>query len=222
MRGGSTRSNTIRGRRGDRGGSTPVGYHPRRHGGRGGSQDLPKPATWLIGITATDAIERPTNKQQIRAIAFGIWNAAASRMTMPLREPFQNDETGAIIGAGIQVHRIMGRGFLEPVYPECLAIEFQRRGIPFVREAVLPVWYDGIPLPVHYRVDFICYDAVLVEVKALSAIGPREAAQVMNYLRASRLQRALLLNFGADKLETRRFVWDLANDPLNPSPAHSD
>ena len=76
--------------------------------------------------------------------------------------------------------------------------------------------YDGILLPLHYRVDFICFESVLVEVKALATLGSREVAQVMNYLRASGLHRALLLNFGADRLEKRRLVWALpeSDDPV--------
>ena len=130
------------------------------------------------------------------------------------REPFQDEQTGAIIGAGIEVHTKMGRGFRESAYPECLAIEFLRRGIPFAREVALSVSYDGIPLASHFRVDFICYESVIVEVKALSALTPREMAQLMNYLRASGLKRGLLLNFGAGTLETRRLVWGLEDDPL--------
>lgn len=135
-------------------------------------------------------------------------------MTSPKREPFQDDQTGAIIGAAIDVHTRMGRGFLEPVYTECLAIECKRQGIPFEREVLLPVSYDGIQLPVHYRVDFICFESVIVEVKALGALSPREFSQLMNYLRASGLHRGLLLNFGRDVVETRRAVWGLEDDPL--------
>jgi GxxExxY protein len=129
------------------------------------------------------------------------------------RAPFPDPETGAIIGAGIAVHRLMGRGFLEPVYRAALAIEFARRQIPFEREVHLPVSYDGIPLPCSYRVDFICYESVLVEVKALSAITPRERSQILNYLRASNLHRGLLLNFGTATLQTQRLVWGLEDDP---------
>ena len=129
---------------------------------------------------------------------------------------FDDPETRAIIGAAIEVHKKMGRGFLEPVYPECLAVEFHRRGIAFDREVRLPVRYDGILLPVHFRVDFVCFSAVLVEVKALAIMTTREHAQLMNYLRASGLRRGLLLNFGADVLATKRFVMELPDrvDPL--------
>jgi GxxExxY protein len=136
-------------------------------------------------------------------------------MTLPPeREAFQDEQTGAIIGAAIDIHIKMGRGFLEPVYRECLAIELSRRHIPYAREVLLPVAYDGIPLPCHYRVDFIGYEAIIVEVKALGALTSCEQAQVMNYLRASGLHRGLLLNFGAIRLEQKRVVWNLEDDPL--------
>lgn len=131
-----------------------------------------------------------------------------------LRTPFPDPETGAIIGAGITVHKLLGRGFLEPVYRAALAIELARREIPFEREVHLSVSYDGIPLPCSYRVDFICYESVLVEVKALSALTPREKSQILNYLRASNLQRGLLLNFGTATLQTQRLVWGLEDDVL--------
>jgi GxxExxY protein len=147
---------------------------------------------------------------------FGIRHALRGCMTLlPDREPFQDDQTGAIIGAAIDVHIKMGRGFLEPVYRECLAIELSRRRIPYAREVLLPVAYDGIPLPCHYRVDFIGYEAIIIEVKALGALTSREQAQVMNYLRASGLHRGLLLNFGANRLEQKRVVWNLEDDPLS-------
>jgi GxxExxY protein len=134
--------------------------------------------------------------------------------TPSTRQPFRDEQTGTIIGAGIVVHTKMGRGFLEPVYSECLVIEFKRQGIPFEREVALSVSYDGILLPSHFRVDFICYESVVVEVKALAGLTPREMSQMMNYLRASDLHRGLLLNFGAATLETRRIVWGLEDDPL--------
>ncbi|MDQ3441111.1 MAG: GxxExxY protein [Planctomycetota bacterium] len=107
------------------------------------------------------------------------------------RAPFGDPQTQAIIGAAIDVHKRMGRGFLEAVYPECLAIEFHRHGIPFDREVRLPVRYDGLLRPLHFRAEFICFETVLIEVKALAVITTREPAQVMNYLRASGLHRGL-------------------------------
>lgn len=138
-------------------------------------------------------------------------------MDNDIRRPDLDDpQTHAIIGAAIAVHRHMGRGFLEQVYPLCLAIEFQRQGIPFEREVALPVHYDGIPLPVTFRVDFVCYGAIVVEVKALPRLTPREEAQLLNYLKASNMHRGLLLNFGDTVLGKMRKVWGLppGNDPL--------
>ena len=143
--------------------------------------------------------------------------ALAVGMDSDLRRPAMDDpQTHAIIGAAIAVHRQMGRGFLEQVYRPCRAIEFQRRDIPFDREVALPVHYDGIALPVTFRVDFICYGAVVVEVKALPRLTTREEAQLLNYLKAANLHRGLLLNFGDTVLGKLRKVWGLApdTDPL--------
>jgi GxxExxY protein len=118
-------------------------------------------------------------------------------------------QTYKIIGAAMAVHRELGCGFLEAVSREALAIELQERGIPFVPEARLQVRYRNRILPVFYTVDFICYDEVLVELKALRTIGPTEEAQLINYLRVARRRRGLLLNFGATSLQHKRFVVDV-------------
>src|SRR5688500_9832728 len=110
----------------------------------------------------------------------------------------ENDpRTYAIIGAAMEVHRELGCGFLEPVYQEAMEIELAARGIPFSAQCDLVILYKGRPLKCTYRPDFICYDSVIVELKALSQIGGIEEAQVINYLKATGLQVGLLLNFGA-------------------------
>jgi GxxExxY protein len=116
-------------------------------------------------------------------------------------------DTYTVIGAGMAVHRELGCGFLEAVYRAALGFEFHECGIPFVPEVLLPITYKGTRLPLNYRVDFICYDSVLVEVKALDAIGDLERAQAINYLRASGKHRALVLNFGARSLQHSRVVY---------------
>ena len=126
---------------------------------------------------------------------------------------FDDPQTYAIIGAGMAVHRELGCGFLEPVNREAFTIELAHRGIPFVREARLPVRYRDRLLPVYYKVDFICYGEVLVELKARHAIGPVEQAQLINYLRAANRSRGLLLNFGAPSFQHQRIVVDLSDDP---------
>lgn len=116
--------------------------------------------------------------------------------------------TGAIIGAAMEVHRQLGHGFLEPVYQEALALELSARHIPFQREAPIAISYKGQQLACAYRADFICFSDILLELKALSAIGGNEQAQVLNYLKASGLRLGLLLNFGAPRLQVKRLVFD--------------
>jgi GxxExxY protein len=134
-----------------------------------------------------------------------------------MAQDFDDPQTYKIIGAAMAVHRELGCGFLEAVSREAFAIELQERGIPFVREARLPVRYHNRVLPLSYTVDFICYDEILVELKALRAIGPIEVAQVINYLRIAGRSRGLLLNFGNTSLQHQRLVLDLANDPKRKS-----
>ena len=114
--------------------------------------------------------------------------------------------TYAVIGAAMEVHKQLGCGFLEPVYQEALAIEFSNRAIPFLREEKFPITYKGCKLEAFYKPDFICYESVIVELKALSRISSVEESQVINYLKVTGHQTALLLNFGKRSLEQRRFV----------------
>src|SRR5262245_6872874 len=120
------------------------------------------------------------------------------------KNPFNDPQTFEIIGAAMAVHSELGCGFLEPVYRAAFAIELAEREIPFEREVILPVSYRGRVLPVSYRADFVCYEGVIVELKAIRAIGPVEEAQVINYLKAANLQRALILNFGNNSLHFKR------------------
>src|SRR4051812_8471989 len=115
-------------------------------------------------------------------------------------------QTYAIIGAAMEVHKVLGHGFLEVVYQEALAVELTLRGIPFVREADVPVSYKGHVLSCYYRVDFLCFDEIIVETKALEKLTSIETAQVINYLKATALQRALLINFGGPQMEHKRYV----------------
>jgi GxxExxY protein len=116
----------------------------------------------------------------------------------------KDPQTYAIIGACMAVHTELGHGFLEAVYQEALEIEFTRRGIPFVRERPLVVHFTGIPLRTRYDADFFCYDSIIVELKALSALAPGHQAQTIHYLKATHCERGLLVNFGTPRLEYRR------------------
>ena len=119
----------------------------------------------------------------------------------------KDTETFAIIGAAMEVHRELGRGFLELVYQTALALEFQERGIPFKVEVALPIRYKSKLLTCSYRADFICFENVLVETKAISKLSAADDAQLINELKATGLHRGLLLNFGGPSLEHKRLVF---------------
>ena len=123
----------------------------------------------------------------------------------------RDPETHAVIGAAMEVHNILGPGFLESVYQDALAIEFALRGIPFAREVEIPILYKGVQLPSTYRADFLCFDLVVVELKAIKALTGGDQAQLINYLKATGTQRGLLINFGTPRLEYKRMV--LGFDP---------
>lgn len=135
-------------------------------------------------------------------------NPPISRMNADKRG---DQRTYAIIGAAMEVHRQLGHGFLEAVYQEALAVEFAAREIPFRREVELTVDYKGAALRCTYKADFICYDAIIVELKALGALTGVEQAQVINYLKATGLPLGLLLNFGRPSLEHKRLVFSGSN-----------
>jgi len=109
----------------------------------------------------------------------------------------------------MEVHHQLGHGFLEAVYQEALAIEFANRGIPFQREVPLPIFYKGVRLQCGYRADFLCFDEVVVELKAIGQLTGVDEAQAINELKATKLNRALLINFGAPSLEYKRLVFNL-------------
>ena len=135
-------------------------------------------------------------------------------LVMAERAPFEDRQTFDIIGAAMDVHRELGPGFHERVYREPLGIELARRHVPYKREVRFRIPYKGALLTASFRADFVCFDAVLVEIKALPTLTPRDVAQVLNYLRASNLHRALLINFGATTLQYRRIVHSLEHDPI--------
>ena len=116
-------------------------------------------------------------------------------------------ESYKIVGACFEVYNIMGRGFLEAVYQECLAIEFTDRGIPFESQHKLPIIYKGRILEQFYRADFVCYDKIIVEVKAVNRLINEHRAQAIHYLRATGMRLGILVNFcAAPDLEYERIV----------------
>ena len=106
------------------------------------------------------------------------------------------DEVYVVQGAIFEVYREMGCGFLEAVYQECLEKELHLRNIPFVSQKELNLAYKGQPLEQRYRPDLICFDKIIVELKAVSALANEHKAQLFNYLKASNLRLGLLVNFG--------------------------
>lgn len=109
---------------------------------------------------------------------------------------YHSNESYAINGAAMQVYNVLGHGFLESVYQEVLAIEFTKRGIPYQREKELKIYYDGKELQQTYRADFVCYDDIIVEIKAVSELDGSHRSQVYNYLKATGFKLGLLINFG--------------------------
>lgn len=95
-----------------------------------------------------------------------------------------------------EVYRVLGPGFLEAVYQESLAIEFTRQQITNKAQVDLPLVYKNQPLMQTYRADFICYDKIIIEIKAIKDIGEEHRAQVFNYLKATNYRLGLLINFG--------------------------
>ena len=107
-----------------------------------------------------------------------------------------DEESFKIRRAVYEVYRVMGCGFLEAVYQECLNNEFNREGIPCQPQAPVELVYKGEKLAQTYKVDFICFDKIIVEIKAVKDIGDEHRAQVINYLKASGFRLGLLVNFG--------------------------
>jgi GxxExxY protein len=125
----------------------------------------------------------------------------------------RDSQTFAIIGAAMAVHRELGHGFLEAVYQEALAMEFSAVGIPFVQQHPFSISYRGKILAATYKCDFLCFNEVIVELKALQSLSGIEQAQLINYLKCARLHKGLLLNFGGPSLEQRRVLFGAAPSP---------
>ncbi|MDZ4743984.1 MAG: GxxExxY protein [Verrucomicrobiota bacterium] len=131
---------------------------------------------------------------------------------MNLKDP----QTFEIIGAAMEVHKELKNGFLESVYQDALAVELFNEQVEFNREIKLPIFYKGSKLPSSFRADFVCFGSIIVETKAIKKLTEIEEAQILNYLKITRLPRGLLINFGANSLEYKRFVFSEETQTKTP------
>lgn len=123
------------------------------------------------------------------------------------KEFIHGDLTYEIIGACFEVYKEKGAGFLEPVYQECLEIELELRKVPFIAQKQLMLGYKGRPLRSKYQPDLICYDQIIIELKAVSCLLDEHRAQLQNYLKATGMRLGLLVNFGHyPKAEIERII----------------
>ncbi len=137
------------------------------------------------------------NKKTIRAFV-----AIKKNMT----DIIYKEESYEIIGKCMEVHNLLGAGFLEIVYKDALEYEFKKAGIPYEREKEYKVNYKGIILPHKFYADFVVFDKIILEVKGVSALNEEFIAQCINYLKVSTSKLALLVNFGELRLNYKRIV----------------
>jgi len=123
-----------------------------------------------------------------------------------MAELLHREETHRLIGLCMEIHRELGRGHDEIVYRDAMVVELSRAGIPFEREKRFQVTYKGALLTHPYFADFVVWERIIFEAKAVERIGEAHTKQVLNYLAASRLRVGLLVNFGADSLDWKRVV----------------
>lgn len=120
---------------------------------------------------------------------------------------YNKEQSYAINGAAMHVYNVLGYGFLESVYQEALEIEFLKRGIPYEREKELKIYYEGKAMRQTYRADFVCYNNIIVELKAVAHLDDMHRSQIYNYLKTTGYKLGLLYNFGHyDGLEYERKV----------------
>ena len=136
-------------------------------------------------------------------------------MNANARKLILKEEVYQIVGAAIEVSNVLGAGFLEAVYQEALGIELKSRALPFVAQPTIRIAYKGRMLAKAYIPDFICFDQIIVEIKAIKGLTTIEQAQLLNYLKATGKPVGLLLNFGAPKLEWKRMVLTQSSKTAN-------
>jgi len=134
-----------------------------------------------------------------------------------MSELLHKEESYKIIGACFEVHNQRGFGFTEPIYQECLALEFALQNIPFVGQAEIRLSYKGNPLSQFFKPDFICYDRIIVEIKAVSSLTDAHRSQALNYLNATQFELAILVNFGEfPKLKYERLAMSHQRESSTP------
>jgi GxxExxY protein len=123
-----------------------------------------------------------------------------------MSELYLREESYKIIGICMEVHKILGKGHSEKVYGDALEYELQRNKIPYNRELRYNIAYKDIVLPSYYFADFVIYDEIILELKAITALSTSEIKQTLNYLAASKNKLGLLINFGEDSLKYKRII----------------
>jgi GxxExxY protein len=123
-----------------------------------------------------------------------------------MAEIIYKEESFKIIGACMEVHKKLGLGFMESVYSEALEIEFKNAGIPYKKEKKLPVLYDDKPLNKYFRADFVCYDSIILELKATKFLIEADYKQILNNIKATNFILGIVINFGDPSLKYRRVI----------------
>ena len=121
-------------------------------------------------------------------------------------EILYKSESYKIIGACFLVHKKLGAGFLESVYSEALGLEFTKADIPYAKEKRLPVYYDAMKMKKYFVADFVCYESILIELKATKYSTDADYQQTLNNLKATQFKLGLLINFGTPSLSYKRIV----------------
>jgi GxxExxY protein len=123
-----------------------------------------------------------------------------------MSELLYKEEVFKLVGLCMEVHREFGKGQDEVLYKDAFVVELQRAQIPFTRELKYEVNYKGVILPHHYYADFVIWDKIMFEAKAVEKLTDAHVKQVLNYLAISKLELGLLVNFGSDSLEWKRII----------------
>jgi GxxExxY protein len=130
----------------------------------------------------------------------------SKKISFGMPEIIYREESYAIIGICMKVHRILGHGFIEKVYKDALEVEFIKSGIPYQREHGFEIQYEGQVLNSKFYADFTVYNKIILEVKALDSLPPVLYARTINYLKCSDFLLGLLVNFGAPSFQSKRLI----------------